>query len=104
MSSSKEFYCSAFFVLAQELEPDKSAMDKARREYETYEVQIQLEFDTARKLMADHPTDSHHHATIYERLLPGLDEIAAHYRAFQEEAEVLTLEHFRIDYAHSLYV
>ena len=80
-----------YFTLVQEQEPEKSLIEKARGEYDALKIQIGLEFDIARKLMVEHPPDSHHHSTIYDRLLPGLNEIAAHYVAFEKEAEVLAI-------------
>ena len=77
------------FTFAQELNPDPSMIEKTRGEYEAFRIQIGLEFEAARKLLTDRPKDSHHHTTIYDRLLPGLNEIEAHYRAYQDEAEVL---------------
>ena len=79
------------FTFAQELNPDPSMIEKTRGEYEAFRIQIGLEFEAARKLLTDRPQDSHHHTTIYDRLLPGLNEIEAHYRAYQDEAEVLII-------------
>lgn len=79
------------FVFFQETVPDSSEIEKTRREYEGYGIQIGLEFDAARSLMANHPADSHHHTTIYDRLLPGLDEVAKQYDTFQQDAKTLIL-------------
>ncbi|NKB57448.1 MAG: hypothetical protein GKS00_14070 [Alphaproteobacteria bacterium] len=79
------------FVLAEEVEPDPALIERTRREYEAFTTQIGLEFESTRNLMANHPPDSHAHAEIYDRLLPGLEAIAAHYAAFLKEAEVLSL-------------
>lgn len=79
------------FAMALEPAPDSLAVEETRRHYDELEVQIGLEFDTARKLMVNHPRESHHHVTIYGRLLPGLEEIASHHDALKKEADTLLL-------------
>lgn len=79
------------FVFAEEPAPDPAAVERTTRSYHDHTKRIERIINTTHALMEGHLGDSESHSRSYERLVPRLDAIGAHYSRLLKNAEVLLL-------------